>query len=75
MAEKSQTDNPDSLAERDLSAAHSLERNGAQCNRCGVGKLYTYQFPTRDSIILLAVVLMGGIYSLWGAVVAGALRV
>src|SRR6185369_14351807 len=38
-----------------------------------VGKLYTYQFPTRDSIILLAVVLMGGIYNLWGAVVAGAL--
>jgi branched-chain amino acid transport system permease protein len=37
-----------------------------------VGKLYTYQFPTRDSILLLAVVLMGGIYSLWGAVVAGA---
>src|SRR4029450_7779363 len=38
-----------------------------------VGKLYPYQFPTRDSIILLAVVLMGGVYSLWGAVVAGAL--
>jgi branched-chain amino acid transport system permease protein len=38
-----------------------------------VGKLYTYQFPTRDSILLLAVVLMGGIYNLWGAVVAGAL--
>jgi branched-chain amino acid transport system permease protein len=38
-----------------------------------VGKLYTYQFPTRDNIILLAVVLMGGVYSLWGAVVAGAL--
>jgi branched-chain amino acid transport system permease protein len=38
-----------------------------------VGKLYTYQFPTRDSLILLAVVLMGGIYNLWGAVVAGAL--
>jgi branched-chain amino acid transport system permease protein len=38
-----------------------------------VGKLYTYQFPTRDSIILLAVVLVGGIYSLWGAVVAGVL--
>jgi branched-chain amino acid transport system permease protein len=36
-----------------------------------VGKLYTFQFPTRDSIILLAVVLMGGIYSLWGAIVAG----
>jgi branched-chain amino acid transport system permease protein len=38
-----------------------------------VGKLYTYQFPTRDSIALLAVVLMGGIYSFWGAVIAGAL--
>ncbi len=38
-----------------------------------VGKLYTYQFPTSDSIVLLAVVLMGGIYTLWGAVVAGAL--
>ncbi len=38
-----------------------------------VGKLYTVQFPTRDSITLLAVVLMGGIYSLWGAIVAGAL--
>jgi branched-chain amino acid transport system permease protein len=38
-----------------------------------VGKLYTYQFPTLDSIVLLAVVLMGGIYSLWGAVVAGGL--
>jgi branched-chain amino acid transport system permease protein len=37
-----------------------------------VSKLYTYQFPTRDSIALLAVVLMGGIYSLWGALVAGA---
>jgi branched-chain amino acid transport system permease protein len=37
-----------------------------------VGKLYTYQFPTRDSIALLAVVLMGGIYSLWGAIIAGA---
>ena len=36
-----------------------------------VGKLYTFQFPTRDSIILLAVCLMGGIYSLWGAVIAG----
>jgi branched-chain amino acid transport system permease protein len=36
-----------------------------------VGKLYTYQFSTSDSIVLLAVVLMGGIYSLWGAIVAG----
>jgi branched-chain amino acid transport system permease protein len=38
-----------------------------------VGQLFNYQFPTRDNIILLAVVLMGGIYSLWGAVVAGLL--
>jgi branched-chain amino acid transport system permease protein len=29
-----------------------------------VGKLYTYQFNTSDSILLLAVVLMGGIYSI-----------
>lgn len=36
-----------------------------------VGNLFNYQFPTRDNIVLLAVVLMGGIYSLWGAVVAG----
>jgi branched-chain amino acid transport system permease protein len=38
-----------------------------------VGTLYNLTFPTQDSIILLAVVLMGGIYSLWGAVVAGML--
>jgi branched-chain amino acid transport system permease protein len=38
-----------------------------------VGTLYNLSFPTQDSIILLAVVLMGGIYSLWGAVVAGLL--
>ena len=31
------------------------------------------QFPTQDSIVLLAVILMGGIYSVWGAVVAGLL--
>lgn len=37
------------------------------------GRLYTYQFPTSQSIILLAVVLMGGIYSLWGGLVAGVL--
>jgi branched-chain amino acid transport system permease protein len=36
-----------------------------------VGSLFNYQFPTKDNIVLLAVVLMGGIYSLWGAVVAG----
>jgi branched-chain amino acid transport system permease protein len=38
-----------------------------------VGQLFNYQFPTRDNIILLAVVLMGGIYSIWGALVAGLL--
>jgi branched-chain amino acid transport system permease protein len=37
------------------------------------GNLYTTTFSTQDSIVLLAVVLMGGIYSLWGAVVAGVL--
>ena len=36
-----------------------------------VGALYNYQFPTRENIILLAVVLMGGIYSIWGALIAG----
>ena len=36
-----------------------------------VGSLFSYSFPTRENIVLLAVVLMGGIYSLWGAVVAG----
>jgi len=35
--------------------------------------LYTYQFPTQQSIVLLAVVLMGGVYSLWGAVIAALL--
>jgi branched-chain amino acid transport system permease protein len=42
-----------------------------------VGKLYSYQFSgarTIDSVTLLAVVLMGGIYSLWGAAVAGLLQ-
>jgi branched-chain amino acid transport system permease protein len=38
-----------------------------------VRQLFTYQFSTSQNIVLLAVVLMGGIYSLWGAVVAGAL--
>jgi branched-chain amino acid transport system permease protein len=38
-----------------------------------VGQLFTLAFPTQDSILLLAAVLMGGIYSIWGAIVAGAL--
>jgi branched-chain amino acid transport system permease protein len=35
--------------------------------------LYSIDFPTYYSITLLAVVLMGGAYSLWGAIVAGLL--
>ncbi len=35
--------------------------------------LYSIDFPTYYSITLLAVVLMGGAYSLWGAVIAGLL--
>lgn len=39
-----------------------------------VGQLYSIQFRTIDSVTLLAVVLMGGIFSLWGAVIAGILQ-
>lgn len=35
--------------------------------------LYSIDFQTQDSITLLAVVLMGGAYNLWGAVIAGVL--
>jgi branched-chain amino acid transport system permease protein len=35
--------------------------------------LYPYDFPAYASISILAVVLMGGAYNLWGAVVAGLL--
>jgi branched-chain amino acid transport system permease protein len=35
--------------------------------------LYSIDFPAQDSIILLAVVLMGGAYSMWGAIVAALL--
>jgi branched-chain amino acid transport system permease protein len=35
--------------------------------------LYSINFQTQDSITLLAVVLMGGAYSMWGAVIAGLL--
>jgi len=37
------------------------------------GKLFVTQFTTQGSIILLAVVLMGGVFSLWGALAAGVL--
>ena len=42
-----------------------------------VGKLYSYQFSgakTFDSVSLMAVVLMGGIFSVWGAVIAALLQ-
>jgi branched-chain amino acid transport system permease protein len=35
--------------------------------------LYSFDFPTQASITLLAVVLMGGIFSLWGAIIAALL--
>src|SRR5579875_2059410 len=35
--------------------------------------LYSINFSTQDSIMLLAVALMGGVYNLWGAVVAALL--
>jgi len=35
--------------------------------------LYSINFPAQDSITLLAVTLMGGVFSLWGAVVAALL--
>jgi branched-chain amino acid transport system permease protein len=38
-----------------------------------VGKLFNLQFPIQDNISLLAVCLMGGIYSLWGGLLAGIL--
>jgi branched-chain amino acid transport system permease protein len=37
-----------------------------------VGRPSVYGFPTQGSLTLLAAALIGGIYSLWGAVVAGA---
>jgi branched-chain amino acid transport system permease protein len=37
------------------------------------GGLTTYAFPVQDSITLLAVVLMGGIYTFWGPIVAAVL--
>lgn len=36
----------------------------------GPGGVSVSQFPVEGSILLLAVVLMGGVYSIWGAVVA-----
>ncbi|TIC79994.1 branched-chain amino acid ABC transporter permease [Nocardioides sp. GY 10127] len=34
------------------------------------GGVTTYQFPTENNILLLAACLMGGVYGLWGSVVA-----
>jgi branched-chain amino acid transport system permease protein len=38
------------------------------------GGVTVTQFPVQGSIILLAVVLMGGVYSIWGAVIAAFLQ-
>lgn len=38
------------------------------------GGVTVTQFPVQGSIILLAVVLMGGVYSIWGAIVAAFLQ-
>jgi branched-chain amino acid transport system permease protein len=37
-----------------------------------LGRPSVYGFPTQESLTLLAAALIGGIYSLWGAIVAGA---
>ncbi len=37
-----------------------------------LGQPTAFGFPTQDSLTLLAAALIGGIYSLWGAVIAGA---
>jgi len=37
----------------------------------GPGGVSVNQFPVEQSIVLLAVVLMGGVYNIWGALVAG----
>ena len=37
------------------------------------GGVSVQQFPVQNSVLLLAVVLMGGVYSIWGAAVAALL--
>jgi branched-chain amino acid transport system permease protein len=44
---------------------------GATLAATGGGILNANNFSTSDSITLIAVVLMGGVYSVWGAVLAG----
>ena len=46
---------------------------GARARRAGDRYLYSIDFPIQNSIILLAVVLMGGVFNLWGAVIAALL--
>jgi branched-chain amino acid transport system permease protein len=36
-----------------------------------VGRPTVYGFPTQDSLTMIATALIGGIYTLWGAIVAG----
>jgi branched-chain amino acid transport system permease protein len=44
---------------------------GAALAATGGGILNSFNFQTQDSIVLVAVVLMAGVYSVWGAVLAG----
>jgi len=36
-----------------------------------IGQPNTYSFPTQDSLSLIATALIGGIFTLWGAIIAG----
>jgi branched-chain amino acid transport system permease protein len=51
--------------------ASAITGVGGALLAASAGGLTVYQFPAQDSITLLAVVLIGGMYSFWGAVVAG----
>jgi branched-subunit amino acid ABC-type transport system permease component len=46
---------------------------GAALAATGGGILNSFNFQTQDSIVLVAVALMAGVYSVWGAVLAGVL--
>lgn len=46
---------------------------GAALAATGGGILNSFNFQTQDSIVLVAVALMAGVYSVWGALVAGLL--
>ena len=47
-------------------------RRRLRCSPRSSASRLPFGFPTQDSLTLLAAALIGGIYSLWGAVIAGA---